>query len=458
MPNNKMVFNDENHKLSSAFIKDLQKRTALDLSFQSEARWDNNQKTKYITSLITGKAPSKIIVANVNLCLEKHNSSSDDWKYFADWKKENKDDISIDGNNRTITIDEYLNGKVKIKNGDYPLSDGRVVAIDNSNNTWYSHPEEFREDILETTQITVSRYINCSRADLTDLFLNINDGFTLNQQEKRNAILVPYSKWVRELTKSTYKKLLSKVFPTDKQRYRRVIDEFIVSMSIYTTFGHTTTIQADSKNKAYKDNSSVYASRDRAKKLIEDFAKFVDINSDSKLTDSSTLFNMFMAFVYLKDNKYVFPRFESQYKFYDWFMKSENKRIGNTKSTMTTPSGETRTYASCNSTMSAPELTFRFNQIIKDLSNVIGKVNWIASTDSRRMFNETERYMLWERQGGKCTITGKLIPESEINDNSKWAADHIVPFSKGGKTIIDNGQLIDKTENLKKSNKIEVFA
>ena len=36
--------------------------------------------------------------------------------------------------------------------------------------------------------------------------------------------------------------------------------------------------------------------------------------------------------------------------------------------------------------------------------------------------------------------------------------DHIVPFSKGGKTIIDNGQLIDKTENLKKSDKIEVFA
>ena len=105
MPNNRMVFKDENHKLSSAFIKDLQKRTALDLSFQSEARWDNNQKTKYITSLITGKAPSKIIVANVNLCLERHNPGSDDWKYFADWKKENKDDISIDGNNRTITID-----------------------------------------------------------------------------------------------------------------------------------------------------------------------------------------------------------------------------------------------------------------------------------------------------------------------------------------------------------------
>ena len=69
---------------------------------------------------------------------------------MLNWKNQSKDDISIDGNNRTITIDNYLNDKVKIKNGDYTLSDGRVVVIDDSNNTWYSHPEEFREDILET--------------------------------------------------------------------------------------------------------------------------------------------------------------------------------------------------------------------------------------------------------------------------------------------------------------------
>ena len=44
--------------------------------------------------------------------------------------------------------------KLKLKMAINTLSDGRVVSIDNSNNTWYSHPEEFREDILETTQVT----------------------------------------------------------------------------------------------------------------------------------------------------------------------------------------------------------------------------------------------------------------------------------------------------------------
>ena len=98
----------------------------------------------------------------------------------------------------------------------------------------HSHPEEFSRIYLKRPA-TVSRYINCSRQDLTDLFLNINDGFTLNQQEKKvNAILLLILN-ARKLTKSTYKELLSTVFPTDKQKYRRVIDEFIVSMSIYTT-------------------------------------------------------------------------------------------------------------------------------------------------------------------------------------------------------------------------------
>ena len=27
------------------------------------------------------------------------------------------------------------------------------------------------------------------------------------------------------------------------------------------------------------------------------------------------------------------------------------------------------------------------------------------------MFQPNREYMLWEKQGGKCTITGKLIPE-----------------------------------------------
>ena len=39
-------------------------------------------------------------------------------------------------------------------------------------------------------------------------------------------------------------------------------------------------------------------------------------------------------------------------------------------------------------------------------------------------------------------------------DHTKWQADHIYPFDKGGLTILENGQLIRAKENNEKSNKI----
>ena len=51
---------------------------------------------------------------------------------------------------------------------------------------------------------------------------------------------------------------------------------------------------------------------------------------------------------------------------------------------------------------------------------------------------------MWVIQNGKCTETGKNIPVQEINDASKWAADHYpILHSKNGPTTVDNGRLID---------------
>ena len=448
-----MVYNNVDHKLTSPFVRDLKNRTALDLAFQSEQRWDDNQKTKYVTSLVTGMAPSKIVIANIKECLENSDAGSYDYDYFNKWFNLKYQSISIDGNNRTITIQEYMNGKVSIKHGDYLLPSGKVIQIDSSNDTWPKHPAEFRDYINDEVSVTVSEYVNATRDDLTSLFLNINDGMALNQQEKRNPILVPFASWVRDITKQTKDSMLVKVFPTDKQRVRRIIDDYIVGMAIYTTYGTKVSIQAAEKNKAYEDDSTVSAGTKRAGKIIIDFANFVKRNADNELKDSSTLFNLFMTYNHISDNNYVI---QDESKFYDWFMSKENKRIGDTKTIMTTKGGESRTYASCNNTMSSPELTARYEYIVKDLNSVIEDVIFLK--DENRLFNKTERYQLWKNQNGKCPETGELIPESEINNDSKWAADHIVPFSKGGKTVIENGQLINKTANLKKSNKLEVVA
>ena len=67
-------------KLVDPQLLELRKKTGLDLSFQSSARWPAEVKTAFVTSLVAGMAPSKIVLCNVEKCLENVIEGSDDWK------------------------------------------------------------------------------------------------------------------------------------------------------------------------------------------------------------------------------------------------------------------------------------------------------------------------------------------------------------------------------------------
>lgn len=79
-----------------------------------------------------------------------------------------------------------------------------------------------------------------------------------------------------------------------------------------------------------------------------------------------------------------------------------------------------------------------------------------------RTFSESERHTMYERQKGicpMCAAKGRSITDKkhDVND-AHWKieemdADHIIPWSKGGRTIIENGQMLCKRHNLEKTDK-----
>lgn len=67
-----------------------------------------------------------------------------------------------------------------------------------------------------------------------------------------------------------------------------------------------------------------------------------------------------------------------------------------------------------------------------------------------RYFSAIQRIELFSRSGGNCQSCGVPITLTEFH------ADHIIPHSKGGKTILANGQAVCRNCNLRKSSTMEV--
>ncbi len=64
-----------------------------------------------------------------------------------------------------------------------------------------------------------------------------------------------------------------------------------------------------------------------------------------------------------------------------------------------------------------------------------------------RSFDEDDKMTVYTNQEGKCAVCHKDFPFDQME------GDHIIPWSKGGKTVIDNCQMLCKHCNSIKSNK-----
>jgi 5-methylcytosine-specific restriction endonuclease McrA len=79
----------------------------------------------------------------------------------------------------------------------------------------------------------------------------------------------------------------------------------------------------------------------------------------------------------------------------------------------------------------------------------------LIEKDNNRAFSELERIIIYRKGKGfcqQCLREGNSENESKVSW-SNYQADHVLPHSKGGKTIIENGELLCSYHNLSKGNR-----
>ncbi|MBP1838770.1 GmrSD restriction endonuclease domain-containing protein [Formosa algae] len=80
----------------------------------------------------------------------------------------------------------------------------------------------------------------------------------------------------------------------------------------------------------------------------------------------------------------------------------------------------------------------------------------LKEKDTKRAFSELQRILIYREGKGlcqQCLRDGVSEKEAKVSW-SKYQADHVIPHSKGGKTKIENGELLCSTHNLSKGNRI----
>ena len=113
----------EHEDWSARFLAELMKKENiyLDDAFQSYHRWVTENNQQYMRSLLNGKAPTPIYVADIEACRNsirlKYDETHEDYKFFDDLLKKGYKYITIDGNNRDNCVAKLIKNEFHLALG-----------------------------------------------------------------------------------------------------------------------------------------------------------------------------------------------------------------------------------------------------------------------------------------------------------------------------------------------------
>ncbi len=449
-------------------------RIFLDLSFQSEERWSDKQRQNFMKSIFRNFVPSPITLADVDACAEycaeKYGKDSDDYDYFNYHRMKGIKFISIDGNNRTRALARFFNNEFSLSQTEHVLKDIPQDAYKNwkpgKNNKRYNTLPTYVKDFLDS-KCMITTYIikDASMSDLTVLFLNINDGVTLNGQEKRNAIICEVAKTIRNYSEE-FKNFFSKYFSKDSMN-RRNHEEFMASLLVHITKKFSGSINKSEMDNAYNNESLERNNLKKLYEVIKIVSKITEPEKHTKKSDKrfirneATLFDLCMVVSHLHDRN---MRIDQPKKFFGWFVDQHTDLIiqrdsnNNPLILWTDATGQNaRDYVGCQRSKDAGHREVRLKCYLERFVNmdegIVG-----PERDSQRFYSPSIRVLLWTRQNKKCAESGEEISMEQVLDGNVTHIDHYEPHSKGGRTNIDNARLVFAEDNIRKSDSLPLVS
>lgn len=339
----------------------------------------------------------------------------------------------IDGQQRLRAIWEFFDGGFALAK-DADDVDGYVIK-----GKKYDELDFDIQDRLNSYDLDFVVLDYVGNDEIREMFLRLQNGTSLKSQEKRNAMPGRMGEFVRSTSKHPF---FTKVkFSNSRFTYDQIVAQ--MTLLYLNRKNGICNIKDRDLNTMYMTNRSFDTSSDEAKAIIKilDYLNAVFPEKSPELTRYSVI----SLFILIMD---MMPNYDIRNRENDiekWFIEFEAKRANDE---LKAPEDQDPTLVIyhervSNSSDAMDSLTYRHNYLKESL---LSTVKNLPQKDPKRNFDEAQRQVIFRRDKGICKVCGR---QCEWND---WEADHIIPWSKGGKTEIENGQVLCPSCNSKKSD------
>lgn len=364
----------------------------------------------------------------------------------------------IDGKQRLESIFMFL-GLKGFKKQKFPF---KLIYNDNEDQTkeenayWDELNEKVRRKILQFPINTIT--VSGNLGDISDIFVRINStGSSLSRQEIRTA------KYLQSSFLQRINKLANQKSILDYLQYNRIISPSMVKRQKHVEFISELVLSIhnegpiDRKKAIERSMESGVLKASQLNKSIKEFNEtlkllkriFPDIVSTrfNGLADFYTLFMLVWSWRYL--NKNVLTNSKT-YKLLNAYLIEFGNQCDRIKKSTDNYQIER---------VEGDQIYINYMMIVKSSTDSINQrrnrekilsqvFNYTFETkDPYRNFSKEQRRLLWNNSNKKCAICNKKLSFNNFH------ADHIKPYSKGGKTILSNAQVLCTEHNIKKADK-----
>ena len=351
-------------------------------------------------------------------------------KVYLHKSADNNYDV-IDGQQRIRAIWSFYDDEFALAKDAAPVQGFEIAGLKFS-----ELPDEVTT-ILDTYTLDLVILDTDSDEEIREMFLRLQNGTTLKAQEKRNAMPGKMRDFVRSLTNHTF---FTKVHFSNK-RYTH--DQVAAQMTLLALNKGICNIKDRDLNLMYERNKNFNSNSSDAKNVTR-ILDYLNRMFPSKAPELKR-YNAISLFILILD---MMPNYDIRDREADiakWFIDFECRRAEDELKDPEEQEPRLVVYHERLSHSSDSEDSLKYRHDILKTS-LLDTVHNLPQKDSKRSFDEAQRQVIYRRGNGICKICGA---HCEWNH---WEADHIVPWSKGGKTEIENGQVLCPTCNSKKSD------